>query len=233
MLAMTGPPRGQSKPSAGALSAVSSLKEIVTVVMALTMTNTLVLLLSGGGYGRPRDLGDLPAEATIFSGLLILTIFRFYHGNVRHLDSVYSGEEKPGYVIQPAPRGGLGVDFFVILAQSILFAAMSFYASRPEQLMALFAILLASDVIWTLVVQEPSEDHRGFSHQRRWMLNNVSALLALLAVYAIVGGDRTDFLVYAGAAIMLINAMLDFTISWRFYFPFPVAGDNPGSAVER
>lgn len=223
-------PSRSGEPSAGGLSAVSSLKEIVTVVMALTMTNTLVLLLTGGGYAQPRDLGDLPAETTIFSGLLILTIFRFYHGNVRHLDSVYGGEEQSSRVIQPAPRGGLGVDFFVILAQSILFAVMSFYAGHPEQLLILFTILLASDVIWTLVVQEPSEDDDGFSHQRRWMLNNVSALVALLAVYAIVGGGhRTDFLVYAGATIMLVNAVLDFAISWRFYFPFPVADSEAGA----
>jgi len=207
-------------PPAGAVSAVSSVKEIVTVIMALTMTNTLVLLLTGGNYSETRNLDDLPREATIFSGLLILTIFRFYHGNIRHLDSVYGQKEHSSPIVKPAPWGGLGVDFFVILAQSILFAVMSFYAGSPEQLLMLFIILLASDVTWVLVVQQPSEDREGFSHQRRWMLNNVLALIAILAIYAIAGGaHRTDFLVYAGATIMLLNAIFDFAINWGFYFP--------------
>ena len=142
--------------SAGAGSAVSSVKEIVTVIMALTMTNTLVLLLTGGHYAGTRNLGDLPIQETIFSGLLILTIFRFYHGNIRHLDSVYGQEEQVKRLVKPAPWGGLGVDFFVILAQSILFAVMSFYADSPNELLMLFTILLASDVIWVLVVRRPS-----------------------------------------------------------------------------
>ncbi len=208
---------------------MSSVKEIVTVIMALTMTNTLVLLLTGGHYSGAKNLGDLPAEATIFSGLLILTIFRFYHGNIRHLDSVYGRKEQSSSTVKPAPWGGLGVDFFVILAQSILFAVMSFYADSPKQLLMLFIVLLASDVTWVLVVQQPSEDREGFSHQRRWMLNNVLALIVILTVYAIAGGaHRTDSLVYGGATVMLLNAVFDFAINWKFYFPTGACSGKDG-----
>lgn len=217
---------GPKDPLAGTNSAVASLKEIVTVIMALTMTNTLVLLLTGGDYSFTRDLADIPAETAIFSGLLILNIFRFYHGNIRHLDSVYGWEEHRGPIIRPEPRGGLGVDFFVILAQSILFAVMSFYASHPTELLALFTVLLISDVIWTLVVQQPGEDEAWFSHQKRWMLNNFLTLMAILVVYAIVGGHRTDGLIYAGGAAMLLNAVFDFGISWKFYFPPKVVAEG-------
>jgi hypothetical protein len=201
----------QDAPAAGTLSAVSSLKEIVTVIMALTMTNTLVLLVTGGSYSSTRDLDEL-------SGILILNIFRFYHGNIRHLDSVYGLEEQGVPVVRPEPRGGLGVDFFVILAQSILFAVMSFYADHPEKLLVLFTALLIFDVLWTLVVQQPG-DQDSFTHQKKWMLNNFVALLAILVVYTSAGGTRTDVLVYAGAAAMLLNAAFDFGINWRFYFP--------------
>jgi nucleoside 2-deoxyribosyltransferase len=222
------------EPSAGSVSAVSSLKEIVTVVMALATTNTLILLLTNGNYSSVRSLGDLPAEETIFSGLIILTIFRFYHGNIRHLDSVYAQREKMSHAVKPAPRGGVGIDFFVVLTQSILFAVMSFYASHPEQLLVLFIILLAFDVTWVLVVQQPSADYAGFAHQRRWMLNNFLALLVLgviLAVYAVPGVAHHDAtLVYAGGAVMLANAILDFIINWSFYFPAEHEGGNDGSA---
>jgi hypothetical protein len=200
------------------LSAVSSLKEVVTVVMGLTMTNTLVLLVTDN-YTGTVDLRHLPARTTAFSVLLILTIFRFYHGNMRHLDCVY-GRSSPAHNVRPAPRGGLGVDFFVLLAQSTLFAVMGFYASRPKELLILFAILLASDVIWTLLVQKPTDDAAEFSHQRRWLLNNIGALLVLLAVFAISeGGQHSALLIYGGGIVMLGNALLDFAISWKFYFP--------------
>lgn len=188
------------------------------MIMALTMTNTLVLLVTGGGYSGTREFSQLPPETALLSGILILNIFRFYHGNIRHLDSVYGSEEQGIPVVRPEPRGGLGVDFFVILAQSILFAIMSFYAAHPEELVLLFTALLVFDVLWTLVVQQPG-DEDSFSHQKRWMLNNFVALLAILVVYAIARGDRTDGLLYAGAAAMMLNAVFDFGINWQFYFP--------------
>ncbi len=213
-------PTGRDDPSAGVSSAVSSLKEIVTVIMALTMTNTLVLLLTKGKYAEVRSLGDLPLQESVYSALVILTIFRFYHGNIRHLDSVYGRREVRGHQVKPAPRGGLGIDFFVIFTQSILFAVMSFYSGRPDELLVLFTILLASDVVWVLLVQQPSHDHAGFSHQRNWTLSNVLALLAILAIYAISGGvSLTGSLVYVGAFVILANAVFDFIINWTFYFP--------------
>ncbi|MGE5282390.1 MAG: nucleoside 2-deoxyribosyltransferase [Chloroflexota bacterium] len=188
--------------------------------MALTVTNTLVLLLTGGHYSEVKSLGDLPFKTTLFSTLLIVTILRFYHGNARHLDSVYGPKELSTSAMKPAPWGGLGIDFFVILAQSILFAVMSFYAAAPEELLILFTVLLASDVLWVLVVQQPSEDRAGFSHQRRWMLNNIVALFVLLGIYLAGGrGNVSDATLYAGGTVMLLNSVFDFVISWTFYFP--------------
>lgn len=224
--------RSAPKPESpsGSASARSSVKEIVTVVMALTMTNTLVLLLTGGHYAGVRNLDALPRTEAIFSALLILTIFRFYHGNIRHLDSVYGGREQPSHAVKSAPWGGLGVDFFVILTQSIIFAVMSFYADSPEQLLILFSVLLTSDVIWVLIVQQPSADQAGFNHQRKWLLNNVLALIAVLSIFGISGGaHRTDFLVYAGATLMLVNALYDFYINWEFYFPTGKSDNRRGN----
>ena len=50
---------------------MSSLKEVVTVVMALTMTNTLVLLVADERRGTV-NLRNLPIQATAFSILLVL-----------------------------------------------------------------------------------------------------------------------------------------------------------------
>lgn len=197
------------------------------MVMGLTMTNTLIQLVASN-YGKTADLADLPLRTTLYSLLLILTIFRFYHGNMRHLDCVYCANGSTARNLRSASHGGLGVDFIVILSQSVLFAVMSFYASRPEELLILFVVLLASDVIWTLIDQQPSEDRTEFTHQRRWLLNNVGALVAMLAIFAISrGGEHSNLLIYGGAAAMFVNAIFDFKISWEFYFPtIALAGEE-------
>lgn len=197
------------------------------MVMALTMTNTLVLLLTGGHYVHVKQLSELGHEEIIFSALLVVTIFRFYHGNVRHLDSVYCGEPEGLHMIKPAPRGGLGVDFFVVLAQSVLFGVMSFYASDPPQLLVLFIILLGSDVAWALAVQQPTENNTIFDHQRNWLLNNFLAMAAMVAIYGIgKNAQHSDLLIYGGAAVMVLNATFDFAINWSFYFPSQNSGDS-------
>jgi hypothetical protein len=226
---MTNPPISEpGRASAPTASAISSVKEVVTVVMGLTLTNSLVLLVTDN-YTGTVDLRDLPFRTSLFSALLIFTIFRFYHGNMRHLDCVY-GQGGGANNVRPAPRGGLGVDFFVLLGQSTLFAIMGFYASRPNELLILFSILLGSDVIWTLLVQKPTEDAAEFSHQRRWLLNNVGALIVLLAVFAVSrGGDHANLFIYGGGTVMLANALLDFAISWTFYFPIAEVETNGDS----
>jgi len=207
--------------TAAVMSAITSLKSIVSIVMALTMTNTLVLLVTNGNYSEIRSVGDLQPRSALFATLLIINVVRFYHGNIRHVDAVYSGRESLHPADRPSPRGGLGVDFMVILLQSLLFAVMSFYLNRPQQLLALFSGLLTFDVVWTLLVQQPSPDSLALKHQGRWMLNNVTALIALLVLYAAVRGGEENILIYGGAAIVLINAIADFIISWHFYFPTP------------
>src|SRR5690349_17132991 len=77
------------------ISTITSIKEIVTIITGLTITRTIIQLLTiNGGLsligcleGCPEAIGVLPLLLFI---LLLMNVVRFYHGNMRHLDTTYS-----------------------------------------------------------------------------------------------------------------------------------------------
>jgi nucleoside 2-deoxyribosyltransferase len=206
------------------LSAVGSLKEILSIITALTLTNTLVLLVTGGSYSNIANLAHLKVANAIYSLLLITTLIRFYHGNVRHLDTAYSPHGVHfGSPLVTMPPGGLGIDFTVIFGQSILLAVASFYAAPRLEFILLLSMLLAIDALWSIFVQRQIGDKQGFAHQRRWLLNNIAALIALLFIFIYSGQqtvpDNRQYLLHLAALILGLNTIIDFFISWSFYFP--------------
>jgi hypothetical protein len=220
--ATPGQPADEARPLPSVLSAVESLKEIVSLIMALTMTNTLVFLIAGENYPDAKGLTHVDAETAAYSALLIANIIRFYHGNVRHMDAVYgtalaaSGSDSHG----KPERGNLGLDFFVIFGQSILFGVTSFYADARPEFVVLFIGLLFFDILWTLAAQQQQPgDTNFFAHQRKWLLNNLVAVVALLVAYAAYQGQDADIYLHLGAGALALNTIADFVINWRFYFP--------------
>jgi hypothetical protein len=211
-------------PTPGVLSAVASLKEIVSLIMALTMTNTLVFLIAGDEYPDARGLTHVSAETAAYSALLIANIIRFYHGNVRHMDAVYGTTvtaTADASAVKPA-RGNLGLDFFVIFGQSILFGVTSFYADVRPEFIVLFIALLFFDILWTVAAQQQQQTAAGedfFTHQRNWLINNLVALVALLFLYAFYSGQDETVFLHVGAGVIALNTIADFVINWRFYFP--------------
>lgn len=201
-------------------SAVTSLKEIVTVVMGLTLTNTVVVMVTQGHYSAISKLSALSATTAAYSFVLIANIVRFYHGNMRHVDSLYGNVVSPrGVVRGRAPKGDLGLDFVVILLQSMLFAVTSFYARAVPEFILLFLILLAADVVWVLVTQQVTDDPDALTHLKRWMLNNILGFIALIVAYFEFKANRDTLYLHIGLGFLAINTVMDFVISWSFYFP--------------
>jgi hypothetical protein len=73
-------------------SAVSSLKELITIVSGLAATNAVLQLMQvtvdNGIYGINR----LQFTPTLLFVVFIISLVRPYHGNVRHLDEEYTGK---------------------------------------------------------------------------------------------------------------------------------------------
>lgn len=203
--------------SEGVKSAITSLKEIVTIVTGLTITNAIVQLTVRKGEFA---LNNVTLQSFLLFVLLIGNIIRFYHGNIRHLDTTYTMEAGKGHVgdLKEGEGTKTALDFFVIFLQSILFAVISFMVRLPAEFFTFFAGLLVMDVIWFLGVYQFTSDQSAFMHQKKWALNNIVATFALLLG---ISAERIlgPAYVYLLWGILMLNTLIDYLISWDFYFP--------------
>jgi hypothetical protein len=194
-------------------SAVSSLKKIVTIVSGLAITNTLASLMSSAPGPRTlRVLTALDWRQLLLSLVLIVTIIRFHHGNVRLLDQSYLLDEGAKERRQLLP------DFAVIFAMSVLLALMSFLI---HDFFALFVVLLFIDIIWFVIYLSDDTERTGL--QRKWLLNNIIVAVTIFCTLSFwsdspvraISNARFGVLV----ALVLINAIVDFYYNRKVYFP--------------
>jgi hypothetical protein len=212
-------PRDQAETS-GVVSVLHSLKEIVSIVMGLALTNSILALITDGHYTSVSKLSQLPLTAVLYTVVLIVNIVRFYHGNMRHMDSLYGQPARRAARSTHGSLGNLGLDFIVVFFESILFAVISFYASHKSDFVLLFLILLGTDLFWNVITLQEGNDVRDISHQRGWMVNNVLAVVLLLVLYLTSHGEAHHrLLLNIGVGVIAANTIVDFVISWKFYFP--------------
>lgn len=199
-------------------STISSLKEIVTIVTGLTLTNAIVQLLTAN---NTIALGNIDRLALPLFVMLIANVIRFYHGNMRHLDIAYTAELGKGSSADLKFSGGrkVAVDFFVIFFQSVAFSIISFLIRQPKEFFILFISLLVVDVVWFLSVYQYAADRKAFAHQKRWTLNNTTGVFALLVGISTVSSLHSTIQVCVLGGILLVNTVIDYVISWEFYFP--------------
>jgi hypothetical protein len=215
-------------------SALSSAKSVFAIVNGLTLTNTLLVLITAGRYSQVMPLGELGAVNVIFAVVLMVNIVRFYHGNVRHLDAAYGSESvaRAASGRHVEPRGGLGLDFFIIFTQSLLFSITSFYINVPSIYVSLFIVLLGFDVIWTVYSQQ-TEGDLAASPQRTWLLNNLVAVTTLVVLYLVYKAHPSrDWALDVAVAVLAGTTIIDFALNWRFYFPRVTKKWRPGDHLK-
>lgn len=206
-------------------SALTSAKSVLAIVNGLTLTNALLVLITDARYERILLPKEVHLINIAFTVVLIVNIVRFYHGNVRHLDAVYgAAHRKLLWSDSAESRGGLGLDFFVIFSQSLIFAVASFYvtAHLHSTYLSLFMLLLGFDIIWTVYSQR-GEAHAQASPQRAWLLNNLVAIGALIGFYLAyrAGHGGHNWALNGALCALAATTVVDFALNWRFYFPNP------------
>jgi len=212
------------------VSAISSLKEIVTIVTGVTVTNGMAMFLTGGDYVNVKSLRDLSFQGIVLFLLLMANIIRFYHRNMRHLDTIYV-EADSSWRVKEVGGKRVAFDFFAIFGESLFFASLSFYLGRPTEFFAIFTSLLIVDVVWCLGGYQYTPDRERFEHQKRWALNNTIAVFSLLAVIAASSILQAAFLFYLLSSVIILNTTVDFVVSRGLYFP-SLCGKKTPEAVE-
>lgn len=203
------------------LSTISSLKEIIVIITGLTITNSIVQVLGSGTALTARGLRSINLQDALLFCLLIANVVRFYHGNMRHLDTTYTLEPGKGGSGDLILSGGrrTAIDFLVIFIQSLGFALLSFLLSSPIEFFAGFTALLVIDVVWFLSAYQFTEDRKAFEHQKRWTLNNTVGVFSLLILTAISPRISPSISTLLCMIILACNTIFDYYISWDFYFP--------------
>lgn len=215
-------------------SALSSVKSVLAIVNGLTLTNTLLVLITGGHYSDVIPLEDLDVASILLALVLMVNIVRFYHGNVRHLDAAYGTE---GVALAASgrhvePRGGLGLDFFVVFAQSLLFSITSFYVNSPSAYVMLFIVLLTFDIIWTVYSQQ-GEREPAASPQRMWLLNNIFAITIMITFFILyVAHPGRQWTLGVAVGVLATTTVIDFVLNWKFYFPGVTRKWHPGDSLK-
>lgn len=214
-----------SRPGPDLLAALSSVKKLVSIVMGLALTNAIITVVTDQTteeriHGSKASLDLLPLsqispESALCAIALVTAIVRFYHGNGQLLELLYgegSRKEQNGPL-----SGGIGGNFIVIMVQSVLFALMSFYVNGNRSLILLFGLLLVIDIFWYVAnLTTTDTDPEALGQQQRWMFNNFGFLAVLVGLYY---ANNNGWAVTAAAVAILLNTLVDFYISWNFYFP--------------
>lgn len=198
-------------------SAVVTLKEVLAIVTGLTITNGLIVLVTGGGYDVIRTPSEFDLVTLALFGILVLNLARFYLGNVRLLDDCYLASYGRQTTGGTERIQNLALDYWVVLITGILLASLSFYLGDPPTFFLIFSVILLVDILWFVITWKDSQDLGVRTQRRWWTINNVGFVL-FVAYGATVPPTTESRLWVAPFAAVLANTVLDYTLSWRFYF---------------
>lgn len=203
-------------------SSILFIKQVVAVVIGLTVINAVVNLVTKGSYTSVKIFNEFTIQPFIYFSLLIANVIRFYHGNNRHIDDTYVIRTRKRHDIRHNHKR-VGLDLFVAVSESVILGALSFYMLRPSTFLILFGFLLIFDMIWFLVGIDSGINTSESPYVKGWLINNIIAVLALLVTaltfFTLIPTVIEPYRVYnILVAILVINTLWDFKISWDFYF---------------
>jgi len=190
--------------------------------MAIAFTNVISYLVFDPVKQEIISPTSLSLSSIIVSIIVITTLIRFYHGNVRHLSEDYLRER----IIEERRSGiELAIDFFFIMAQSIIFVFMSFYIGTRFQFKYVYdlvLILFGADILWFILLALARKTLSWKYPEARWTAVNILTLIILLLMRDhMISIWDPELAAKAFGGIMLGNMVLDYSINWPFYFPRP------------
>ncbi len=198
-------------------SAVTTLKEILAIITGLTITNGLVVLVTGGNYQNIKNIFSFDLVPFLLFLALIFNVVRFYLGNVRLLDDCYLASFA-GTPSEGTDRlKNLPLDYTMVLLSGILMALLSFYLRELQSFFAIFSIILSIDIVWFLLTWKDSHDPKIRNQRKWWTINNVGHVLPI-AYGILITRDNPSVQWLIPFVAVVTNTAIDFALSWKFYF---------------
>jgi hypothetical protein len=216
---------GLDLPRSGSTYGVQYLKELYTVVVGLAIALPFEHLVRGQSARSP--LPERPAVFLFFA--FLITLVPFYHGTMRHLDTIYVEEKGPHL-----RSGALLAEFFLLVIQASLLFCLSATLDRPELFTRVLVVLLAVDASWIIVghlvffakTKNVAEECRllvvshkdNLSVDRFWVASNLFTVI-VLGSYLLWIGDQSSEIVLFLLIVSAVRTFADYRFNWQFYFP--------------
>lgn len=134
----------------------------------------------------------------------------FYHGALRHLDELYGAEADASQ-----PRGIMMLDFSLLFIEAALLFALARLIAAPHSFGWALAVLLGVDVIWAILITTLTRQE--LLHESNWVRVNSVTLPCLIGLVWL--GQGFPWFLGALAALAVLRTVVDYWLSWRYYFP--------------
>jgi len=193
-------------------SQISFLKQVVAIMMGLSLTSTVQTFIKKYLSEGSIDNQNIWQHYLIFL-LILLNIIRFFFDKWMYLETeLTSSNGFPGKSSPANNSKKILVSFIIIIVQSLIFSVLSL--KTYDRFFYFFSVVLVVDAVgFTLLAS--LEKNKSFSLERSWILNNALSVIALLSVFLIIKNHNF----YWCFAISALNTLVGFVLSWRrFYF---------------
>jgi hypothetical protein len=209
---------GQSAPH----RAAKPLTDMTTILGGIAATVAISQLLSLTAENGIPTIHRPPLAQTLLFIVSIITIVRFYLGNIRHLDEEYTGRHGKAHTQNPHTGGGksLAEDFAAIVIESLVIVGLAYLLWSPVLYILFHSLLLLLDAAWFFFFHKNAGER-----SKAWMANNLSfggafiiAAVFLLAKTPVSHGWQL-VIVIGFALLASVNVFLDVLNEFDFYFP--------------
>lgn len=191
-------------------STVRSLQALYSVVAGAALG------LAINGFVDPSSEAVIPTQAlpTLFA--LVITLVPFYHGTLRHFESVYV--EEPRRTGESERSGRLFLDFALLFVEGCLLLAAAKLVERPVAFTVTLSLVCLLDAIWGYTGLLISNQERASTTWAR--INTVaSAAFAGLVWFRLAVEPESWVLPTLVLMVSVIRTLVDYLTSWGFYFP--------------
>lgn len=189
---------------------VRSLQALYSVVAGAALG------LAINGFVDPSTESIIPTRAlpTLFA--LVITLVPFYHGSLRHFESVYV--EEPLRTGESEKSGRLFLDFGLLFVEGCLLLAAAKLVERPVAFTVTLSMVCLLDAGWGYAGLIISNQERASTTWAR--INTVaSAVFAALVWFKSAAKPDDWVLPVLVLAVSAVRTTVDYATSWHFYFP--------------
>lgn len=220
-------------------NAHDAIRIVFAVIMAIALKRAFdtVFVVEGAGF---KPLSAFTVTEIVLFFVFVVTIARFFMGDMRHLDTTYLdpilGEADDVSTEQLRPINRF-LDFYLLLIHGIIFYYMATLLSAPRMFFGVYVALILFNAVWLVIASLVTGKRmdvqtalgqlrhlgirpwlRAIPPQLRWAINNTLIGLAMLGVFALDAGVGVPLFPLL-VALAILNAAFDYLLTWEFYFP--------------